>query len=58
MWYFAWMLGLGFAVLLAIVNAIWLEHEQGRLDAFSPKKKEPETPDLDKLSKESTTGVE
>lgn len=58
MWYFAWMLGLGFAVLLAIVNAIWLEHEQGRLDAFSPKNKEPETPDLDKLPKESTTGVE
>ncbi|WP_201593917.1 cytochrome bd-I oxidase subunit CydX [Psychrobacter fulvigenes] len=58
MWYFAWMLGLGFAVLLAIVNAIWLEHEQGRLDAFSPNNKEPETPDLDKLPKESTTGVE
>ena len=25
MWYFAWVLGLGFAVLLAIVNALWLE---------------------------------
>lgn len=25
MWYFTWMLGLGFAVLLAVVNALWLE---------------------------------
>ena len=31
MWYFTWILGLGFAVLLAIVNAMWLESqdEQG-----------------------------
>jgi cyd operon protein YbgT len=25
MWYFTWVLGLGFAVLLALVNALWLE---------------------------------
>ncbi|MCK6437023.1 cytochrome bd-I oxidase subunit CydX [Rivihabitans pingtungensis] len=25
MWYFAWVLGLGFAVLLAILNAMWGE---------------------------------
>ena len=25
MWYFTWILGLGFAGLLAIVNALWLE---------------------------------
>ncbi|MCB1957652.1 MAG: cytochrome bd-I oxidase subunit CydX [Rhodocyclaceae bacterium] len=25
MWYFTWMLGLGFAVLLAILNALWGE---------------------------------
>ena len=25
MWHFTWILGLGFAVLLAIVNAMWLE---------------------------------
>ncbi len=25
MWYFTWILGLGFAVLLSIVNALWLE---------------------------------
>ncbi len=30
MWYFAWILGVGFAVLLAILNAIWGEHEEGR----------------------------
>ena len=27
MWYFAWVLGLGFAVTLAVLNAMWLEHE-------------------------------
>lgn len=27
MWYFAWVLGLGFAALLAVMNALWLEHE-------------------------------
>jgi len=25
MWYFSWALGLGFAVALAVLNAIWLE---------------------------------
>lgn len=29
MWYFAWMLGIGFAVLLAIVNAMWGENQEG-----------------------------
>ncbi len=33
MWYFAWMLGVGFAVLLAILNALWGEHEEGRVPA-------------------------
>ncbi|MBO1530478.1 cytochrome bd-I oxidase subunit CydX [Psychrobacter sp. F1192] len=50
MWYFAWVLGLGFAVLLSIVNAVWLEHEQGRLDAFAPKKNKSETSDDNELS--------
>lgn len=31
MWYFAWVLGIGFAVLLAILNAIWGENEEARL---------------------------
>jgi len=30
MWYFAWILGIGFAVLLAILNAMWGETEQDR----------------------------
>ena len=30
MWYFAWVLGIGFAVLLAILNAIWGENEEAR----------------------------
>lgn len=38
MWYFAWVLGLGFAVLLAILNALWLENADARNEAFNPKK--------------------
>ena len=34
MWYFAWILGLGFAVLLAILNAQWLENADARNKAF------------------------
>lgn len=34
MWYFAWVLGLGFAVLLAIVSAIWVEFAESRARAF------------------------
>lgn len=30
MWYFAWLLGVGFAVLLAILNAMWGEVEFAR----------------------------
>lgn len=30
MWYFAWVLGVGFAVLLAILNAMWGENEEAR----------------------------
>ncbi|HSQ73321.1 MAG TPA: cytochrome bd-I oxidase subunit CydX, partial [Rubrivivax sp.] len=33
MWYFAWMLGVGFAVLLAIMNAMWGENELARTKA-------------------------
>lgn len=35
MWYFAWMLGVGFAVLLAILNALWGENEQARIASHS-----------------------
>jgi cyd operon protein YbgT len=30
MWYFSWILGVGFAVLLAILNAMWGETEDAR----------------------------
>lgn len=30
MWYFAWVLGLGFAVTLAVLNAMWLELDSGK----------------------------
>ena len=30
MWYFTWVLGLGFAVLLAVLNAMWLESQEDR----------------------------
>lgn len=33
MWYFAWILGIGFAVLLAILNAMWGETEEARRNA-------------------------
>ncbi len=28
MWYFTWILGTGFAVLFAIMNAMWLEAQE------------------------------
>ena len=30
MWYFTWALGIGFAVLLAILNALWGDYEEAR----------------------------
>ncbi len=30
MWYFTWILGIGFAVLLAILNTLWGDHEEDR----------------------------
>jgi cyd operon protein YbgT len=32
MWYFTWVLGLGFAVLFAVVNALWLEAQENKVD--------------------------
>ncbi|WP_410472635.1 cytochrome bd-I oxidase subunit CydX [Faucicola mancuniensis] len=40
MWYFAWVLGLGFAVLLAILNALWLENADARNEAFNLKQQD------------------
>lgn len=28
MWYFTWVLGLGFALLIAVVNALWFEAQE------------------------------
>lgn len=28
MWYFSWILGTGLACTFAILNAIWLEHDE------------------------------
>ncbi len=33
MWYFSWILGVGFAVLLAVLNAMWGENQEGRNQA-------------------------
>lgn len=33
MWYFSWVLGVGFAVLLAVMNAMWGENLEGRQGA-------------------------
>jgi cytochrome bd-I ubiquinol oxidase subunit X len=29
MWYFTWALGLTMAILLAVVNAVWFELQEG-----------------------------
>lgn len=36
MWYFAWILGVGFAVELAILNALWGENETARKESLRP----------------------
>ena len=33
MWYFAWILGIGSAVLLAVLNAMWGENQAARQEA-------------------------
>lgn len=42
MWYFAWVLGIGFAVLLAILNAIWGENEEARIASLKVRADERE----------------
>lgn len=32
MWYFAWILGIGFAASLGIINAMWYEFQAGGYD--------------------------
>lgn len=43
MWYFAWVLGIGFAVLLAILNALWGENEEARADALRQARVDTDT---------------
>jgi cyd operon protein YbgT len=33
MWYFSWILGVGFAVLMGILSAMWGENEAARAQA-------------------------
>lgn len=42
MWYFSWLLGLGFAVLLAVMNAMWGEFTQDRKESLKEDKEGPE----------------
>lgn len=35
MWYFAWVLGVGFACAFAILNALWLESQPVRTSVAS-----------------------
>ena len=44
MWYFAWILGVGFAVLLAIMNAMWGENEDARAAAGNHGDNDHEAP--------------
>ena len=30
MWYFSWILGLGFALVFGVLNAIWYEFGEGQ----------------------------
>lgn len=41
MWYFAWMLGLPLAAILAVVNAIWIELGEDRDFMEPPRGKTP-----------------
>ncbi len=40
MWYFAWMLGLGLAATLGVLNALWYELRTVREDAGSGLKRD------------------
>jgi len=38
MWYFTWILGVGFAILLSVLNAMWGENEAAREEADMAEK--------------------
>ncbi len=37
MWYFAWILGLGFACAFAVLNAMWLEFDAPEGEGVTPE---------------------
>jgi len=41
MWYFTWVLGVGFAVLLAIMNAMWGENQAARANSTKTDADQP-----------------
>jgi len=41
MWYFAWMLGLPLAAILAVMNAMWLELREDERMAREAEAREP-----------------
>jgi cyd operon protein YbgT len=47
MWYFAWILGVGFAVLLSILNAMWGENEENRRQPETDPARGPDTHERD-----------
>ena len=54
MWYFTWILGVGFAVLLAILNAMWGENDEARRLALAPAKNKSGDKPADKRNGRST----
>jgi cyd operon protein YbgT len=44
MWYFTWVLGVGFAVLLAIMNAMWYENRAARRESMAEQFNPPDNP--------------
>ena len=45
MWYFTWVLGVGFAILLAILNGMWGEFEEDRIAAQNADNKNLDHPE-------------
>jgi cyd operon protein YbgT len=41
MWYFAWILGLGFALAFGVINAIWFEILEPRSSSSSDVDRKP-----------------
>lgn len=44
MWYFSWILGTTMAVLLAVVNALWLENQYAGTESAPQEPASPDDP--------------